>query len=123
MPKTEEDKNNKPLSVNETSEITLPLKSIIAIAVASALFMAEYVILNDRIETLEEAVVRDKVNVDLNTEFRIFWPRGDLGQLPEDVEQSIRLDHIESDILKIFDKVEKLGMMTIPLKDHNAIDH
>ena len=117
------DDNNNPISVSESTEIRLPLKSIIAIAVASALFMAEYVILNDRIETLEEAVVRDKVNVDLNTEFRIFWPRGDLGQLPEDVEQSIRLDHIESDILKIFDKVEKLGMMTIPLKDHNAVDH
>ena len=123
MPKTEEDKNNKPLSVNETSEITLPLKSIIAIAVVSALFMAEYVVLTDRIETLEEAIVRDKVNVDLNTEFRIYWPRGDLGQLPEDVEQSIRLDHIESDIVKMFDKVEKLAVMTIPLKDHESTDH
>jgi len=115
--------NNNPISVSEGTEIRLPLKSIIAIAVASALFMAEYVILNDRIETLEEAVVRDKVNVDLNTEFRIFWPRGDLGQLPEDVEQSIRLDHIESDIVKMFHKVEKLAVMTMPLKDHNAINH
>jgi len=123
LPKTEEDKNNKPLSVNETSEITLPLKSIIAIAVVSALLMAEYVVLTDRIETLEEAIVRDKVNVDLNTEFRIYWPRGDLGQLPEDVEQSIRLDHIESDIVKMFDKVEKLAVMTIPLKDHESTDH
>ena len=121
MSNTEEDKNNKPLSVSESTEISMPLKNLIAIAVGVSLLVGEYVILNDRIESLEDAMVRGKVDIAQNTEFRIFWPRGDLGQLPEDVEQSIRLDHLESDVKKMFDKIERLALMTIPA--HSSKDH
>ena len=121
MSNTEEDKNNKPLSVSESTEISMPLKNLIAIAVGVSLLVGEYVILNDRIESLEDAMVRDKVDIASNTEFRIFWPRGDLGQLPEDVEQSIGLEHLESDVKKMFDKIERLALMTIP--SHSSKDH
>jgi len=123
LPNTEEDKNNKPLSVSESTEISMPLKNLIAIAVGVSLLVGEYIILNDRIESLEDAMVRGKVDIASNTEFRILWPRGDLGQLPEDVEQTIRLDHLESDVKKMFDKIEQLALMTIPIASHVENDH
>ena len=66
-----------------------------------------------KLEFLEDGVVRSEVDVAANTEFRILWPRGDLGQLPEDFEQSVRLDHAEEDIQNLYRKVETLGIMVI----------
>jgi len=34
----------------------------------------------------------------MNSEFRVKWPRGELGSLPDDAEQNIRLDFLEKKI-------------------------
>ena len=109
----ENDKKPKPLSVSQDTEITIPLRNLIGIAIGISLFVGQYFILNGRLEFLEDGVVRSEVDVAANTEFRILWPRGDLGQLPEDFEQSVRLDHAEEDIQNLYRKVETLGIMVI----------
>ena len=42
----------------------------------------------------------------MNSEFRIKWPRGELGALPDDAEQNMRLDMAEKQMEKLEDKVE-----------------
>ncbi len=44
----------------------------------------------------------------MNSEFRIKWPRGELGALPDDAEQNMRLDMTERQIEKIEDKVDEM---------------
>jgi hypothetical protein len=39
----------------------------------------------------------------LNSEFRVKWPRGELGALPDDAEQNMRLDMVE----KMVEKMEQ----------------
>jgi hypothetical protein len=41
------------------------------------------------------------VHIKSNTEFRIKWPRGELGALPDDAEQNMRLTQLEKQIDKI----------------------
>tara|TARA_B110000285_G_scaffold163063_1_gene182106 strand:- start:117 stop:464 length:348 start_codon:yes stop_codon:yes gene_type:complete len=108
-----DNKNNKSVSVSEHTEVTIPLKNLIGIGIVISLFVGQYFMVNSRIDFLEDGYIRGLDQIKQNTEFRILWPRGDLGQLPEDFEQSVRLDHVEEDIDRILGKIETLGIMII----------
>jgi len=44
----------------------------------------------------------------MNAEFRIKWPRGELGALPDDAEQNMRLTFIEKQMQKHEEQLEKI---------------
>ena len=41
-----------------------------------------------------------------NTEFRIKWPRGDLGSLPADSEQFMLIEHLAGEFEKLQENIE-----------------
>ena len=47
--------------------------------------------------------------VELNSEFRVRWPRGELGSLPADAEQFMLLGHLETELDKLIEEVESGG--------------
>lgn len=104
---------NDPIPLSESTQLTIPLKNLIGIGVLITLFLGQYFLITSRLDFLEDGSARMVQQVEQNTEFRILWPRGDLGQLPEDFEQSVRLDHAEEDIDRILGKIETLGIMII----------
>lgn len=53
-----------------------------------------------RLNTLEMEILRLQHDVELNAEFRVKWPRGELGALPDDAEQNMRLTFIEKQMAK-----------------------
>jgi hypothetical protein len=61
-----------------------------------------------RINTLEMEILRLQHEVELNSEFRIKWPRGELGALPDDAEQNMRLAFLEKQADKHDQLLEKL---------------
>ena len=44
--------------------------------------------------------------VELNSDFRVRWPRGELGSLPADAEQFMLLGHLETQLDKLVEEVE-----------------
>ena len=36
--------------------------------------------------------------IDMNSEFRVKWPRGEMGALPDDAEQNIRITYLEKHV-------------------------
>ena len=92
------------VDLNENTTINIPLRNLLALIFAVAVCVAGYVNVMTRITQLEhDRNIRD-VEVAQNTEFRIKWPRGELGALPDDAEQNLRLQYIE----KHLSEVEKI---------------
>lgn len=92
------------VDLNEDTNINIPLRNLLALIFAVAVSVTGYVNLTSRINQLEhDRDIRD-VDIEHNTEFRIKWPRGELGALPEDAEQNLRLQYIE----KHLEEVEKI---------------
>ena len=60
-----------------------------------------YSVIVNRISALELEIVRLKDDIHMNSEFRIKWPRGELGSLPADAEQNMRLDFYEREMEKM----------------------
>jgi len=67
-----------------------------------------YFSLQSKIAQLELDVVRMQDSLVVNTEFRIKWPRGELGALPDDAVQDINIDYIKDAIVELKEMIEEL---------------
>ena len=60
------------------------------------------------VQALENDVVRMRHEMELNSEFRIKWPRGEIGALPADATQDMNIEHLKSRVNKLDEHVDKL---------------
>ena len=100
-------------SLNNDTNLGINLKWLVQIIIVAAMAVWGYFGLTSRISQLEIDVLRMKDSVQLNSEFRIKWPLGQLGALPDDAEQNMRLGFIEKDMLKLESHVDSLRIKTV----------
>jgi hypothetical protein len=89
------------VKVNESTDITIPLRNLLSIIGGVAIAVIGYFHIDERIMMLEHEQEKMMLDVENNSEFRIKWPRGELGSLPADAEQNMRLDFIEKKLEEI----------------------
>jgi len=78
--------------LNDSSEVTIPVRNLIALIAATAVAVTGYYRVGERLSVLERNAELSGVQIEANSEFRVLWPRGELGSLPDDAEQNMRLD-------------------------------
>jgi len=61
---------------------------------------------NSKLNHLEHEVTKMNMNVDQNTEFRILWPRGEMGALPDDVKQDSAIEILKSEVSRLRERNE-----------------
>ena len=107
------------MKVSSETAISMPMKNLLSIVAAVAVGVWAYFGVQERlnrIETNEELLRKDldqateRIAVDLekNTEFRIKWPRGEMGTLPADSEQYMLIEHIAGQVEKIQERMEDM---------------
>ena len=96
---------SKRLDISDNTAISMPVRNMLAIIGAVAVGVWAYFGVLERITMLETKaqlaekdlnahVERLEADLTKNTEFRIKWPRGEMGALPADGEQFLSLIHI-----------------------------
>jgi hypothetical protein len=78
--------------LNDASEITIPLRNLLALIAGTAIAVMGYFRVGERLSVLERNAELSGVQIEANSEFRILWPRGELGSLPADAEQFMMLE-------------------------------
>ena len=86
------------------ANVVFMLKTISAVAVA----VYSFVTIKSDIDDLRNENVRIHHEVDMNSEFRVKWPRGELGSLPDDAEQNMRILFLEKQASKQEELLEQL---------------
>lgn len=110
-------------SVSEDSAITIPLRNLIGMIFATAVIVMGYFQMEGRISDLEREQILMDNYVGQNTEFRIKWPRGELGSLPDDMMQNTRLNAIDKHLEEL-DRLEDLIQeIRLELNTSNAMTH
>ena len=94
--------------VGDKTAVDINLKWFVQIMVVVGIAVWGYFGLTERLNFLEHNLKLSSVNVDMNSEFRVKWPRGELGALPDDAEQNMRLDMLEKVIDRRTAKLEQL---------------
>ena len=98
----------KPIRVSENSNIKLPLRNLISIIGAVAVGVWAYFGEIERLNTIETNGKLMIADVEKNTEFRIKWPRGEMGSLPADSEQFLLIEDMIIDIEKLTTRVDEM---------------
>jgi len=96
------------IRVSDRSEITIPLRNLIGLLIFVGVAITGYFNLTGRIAFIENHMAIQDVHVQANNEFRVKWPRGELGALPDDAEQNMRLTHLEELLKELETEIEKL---------------
>ena len=102
------------LDISDNTAISMPVRNMLAIIGAVAVGVWAYFGVLERITMLETKaqlaekdlnshVERLENDLTKNTEFRIKWPRGEMGALPADGEQFMLIE----DLYKSLEKIEK----------------
>ena len=84
----------------------MPIRNIVSLVMVTALAVWTYFQVNERLNNLETANKILAMDVEKNTEFRIRWPRGEIGSLPADAEQFMLIEHLTSQLAQMEAMVE-----------------
>ena len=96
------------MKVSENTNIQLPLRNLISIIAGVAVAVWAYFGIIERLNTIETNGKLMIVDVEKNTEFRIKWPRGEMGSLPADSEQFLLIEDTIVDIEKLTERVDNM---------------
>ena len=106
--------------LNDQTSLGINLKWLIQIIIVAAMVVWGYFGLTSKIAQLEIDVLRMKDSVEMNSDFRVKWPLGQLGALPDDAEQNMRLKFIEDDIDFLEGHVDSLRIKSVQQEElHN----
>ena len=106
------------IDVSDNTSISMPVRNMLAIIAAVAVGAWAYFGVLERItmletksvlteKDLEQHVERLEADLTKNTEFRIKWPRGEMGSLPADSEQFMLIEDLYGSVEKIEKNLEQ----------------
>ena len=75
------------LKISEEAKVSMPMKTVASLIVIVALGTMGYFQMVERLNITDTRLQLMEKDLEENTEFRIKWPRGQLGSLPADSEQ------------------------------------
>ena len=94
------------MKLSDNTAISMPMSNLISIlaAVGLGIWFAFGVI--ERLNNVETNYKLVSSDLEKNTDFRIKWPRGELGSLPADSEQFMLIEHMAGQMEKVQEQLE-----------------
>jgi hypothetical protein len=83
--------------------------------VATAIATMAYFGIQERLNKMEHSLDKSQIEIERNTEFRILWPRGELGSLPDDARQDMMIEALRVDLSQIRDMQKQINDLTLQL--------
>ncbi len=93
-------------NLSENTVVATPLRNIISLIAAAAVGTWAYFGVIERLNQIETNITLMSGDLEENTEFRIKWPRGEMGTLPADSEQYMLIEHIAGQLEKLAEDIE-----------------
>ena len=95
--------SKKPLNISEEAAVQMPMKTVASLIAMIAVGTWAYFGIHEKLNQHSTKIELMTKDLEHNTEFRIKWPRGQLGSLPADSEQFMMIE----DLYKSTDKLNK----------------
>ena len=107
------------MKISDSTSISMPMRNLISILAAVGVGVWAYFGVIERLNNLETKTQLSEKDltqteerlwgdVEKNNEFRIKWPRGELGSPPADSEQFMLIEHIAGQVEKIQNRMEDM---------------
>ena len=93
--------------ISENTELAMPIRNLIAMVVGAAVGTWAYFGVIERLNTIENKLILMEADLGQNTEFRIKWPRGEMGSLPADSEQFMLIEHLADQLDELTAQIDE----------------
>ena len=107
---------NKPLQISEEAKVQMPFKTVLSLLSMVAIGTWAYfgiIETQNKLSTQVELMQKDLTE---NTEFRIKWPRGQLGSLPADSEQFMMIEDLYKTTDKLNAHIESMALNKVNIQ-------
>ena len=94
------------IDVSDRTKFAMPIRNLISLVASVAVGVWAYFGIIERLNRIETNNILMQADLIKNTEFRIKWPRGDLGSLPADAEQFMLIEHLSGEFDKLLSNIE-----------------
>ncbi len=106
----------KPLRISEEAAVQMPMKTVASLICMVAIGTWAYfgiIETQNKLSTEVELMSKDLTE---NTEFRIKWPRGQLGSLPADSEQFMMIEDLYKTTDKLNTHIENMALNKVNIE-------
>jgi len=104
----------KPLNISDEARVQMPMKTVASLITLVAIGTWAFFGIQEKLNQHSTQLKMMGKDSELNTEFRIKWPRGLLGSLPADSEQFMLIEELYKQMDKLQTRVD--GML------HNEVN-
>ena len=108
--------NKKPLDISDEARVQMPMKTVVSLITMVAIGTWAYfgiIETQNKLSTQVELMQKDLTE---NTEFRIKWPRGQLGSLPADSEQFMMIEDLYKTTDKLNAHIESMALNKVNIE-------
>jgi hypothetical protein len=93
--------------ISDNTGVEMPIRNLLSIIAAVAVGVWAYFGIQERLNKVETELIIINTDLEKNTEFRIKWPRGEMGSLPADSEQFMLIEHLAGQLEKLTSNIEQ----------------
>ena len=104
------------MKLSDNTSVSMPMRNLLSILGAVAIGVYAYFGIIERLNNLETRSTLAEADLEKNTEFRIKWPRGDMGSLPADAQQDMLIEFMASQIEAMQKEMESMMSNTVNIK-------
>ena len=94
------------MKLSDSTAISMPMRNLLSILAAVGVGVWAYFGVIERLNNVETNYKLVSSDLEKNTDFRIKWPRGELGSLPADSEQFMLIEHMAGQMEKVQEQLE-----------------
>ena len=107
---------NKPMKISEEAAVQMPMKTVASLIIIVALGTMGYFQIIERLNVADTRIQIMEKDLEENTEFRIKWPRGQLGSLPADSEQFMMIEDLYKTTDKLNTHIESMALNKVNIE-------
>ena len=108
--------SNKPLNIGEEARVQMPMKTVGSLIVIVAMGVWGYFGIVEKLNQHSTRLELMEKDLTENTDFRIKWPRGQLGSLPADSEQFMMIEDLYKTTDKLNAHIENMALNKVNIE-------
>ena len=108
--------SKKPLNISEEAAVQMPMKTVASLIALVAIGTWAYFGLHETLNRHSTQIELMQKALTENTEFRIKWPRGQLGSLPADSEQFMMIEDLYKTTDKLNAHIENMALNKVNIE-------
>ena len=106
----------QPLNISDEAKVQMPMKTVVSLITMVAIGTWAYFCIIETQNKLSTQVELMSKDLTENTEFRIKWPRGQLGSLPADSEQFMMIEDLYKTVDKLNAHIESMALNKVNIE-------